>query len=170
MNHQLHELFRHNAWANAQVVARCKELDDAALNATTAGVYGSIFDTLWHLIGAEAGYLYRVSGLWPEYPWPRDERPTLDQLAERAALLATTWETFLSTDVDPDRLGEARGDEGEVFAVPASIFITQALHHGNEHRAQICTILGANGLGDLDVSVWEYALQTGRMTLKEQAS
>lgn len=166
MNHQLHELFRHNAWANQRVIDRCRELDADALNATAAGVYGSIFDTLWHLIDAETGYLFRVSGLWPEFPWSREEKPTLDQLAERAKVLATTWETCLSADIDSERLGEARGDEGEVFAVPASIFITQALHHGNEHRAQICTILGANGLGDLDVSVWEYALQTGRMKMK----
>ena len=170
MNHQLHELFRHNAWANAQTVARCKELDDAALNATAAGVYGSIIDTLRHLIDSEMGYLFRVSGLWPKRPWEYDEAASLGLLAERAALLATTWEAYLAADIDSERLGEARGDEGEVFAVPASIFITQALHHGNEHRAQICTILGANGLGDLDVSVWEYGFQTGRTWLKEPVS
>ena len=65
-----------------------------------------------------------------------------------------------------ERLGEARGDRGEVYAVRAGVFITQALHHGNEHRAHICTILGALGHEPPDVSAWEYALTHGRMTLK----
>jgi hypothetical protein len=53
-----------------------------------------------------------------------------------------------------------------VFAFRAGVDMTQALHHANEHRAHICTILGALGHEPPDVSAWEYALVTGRMTLK----
>jgi hypothetical protein len=60
-------------------------------------------------------------------------------------------------------LGEAYDDEGEVFAVRAGIFLTQALHHANEHRAHVCTILGALGHEPPEFSAWEYALATGRM-------
>jgi hypothetical protein len=90
----------------------------------------------------------------------------LDVLTERAAVLATTLEEFLAGEWDDERLGEARGEDGEVFAVAAGIFLTQALHHANEHRAHICTILGALGHEPPDVSGWGYALATGRMRLR----
>ena len=136
------------------------------MQATTPGTFGTIIATLRHLIDAEASYLFRLSGAWPAYPWRRDEPVGLDVLAQRAVVLATTWAQFLAGDVDSERLGEARGDKGEVFAVPAGVFITQALHHANEHRAHICTILGALGQEPPDVSAWGYALATGRSTLK----
>ncbi len=166
MGHGLHDLARHNAWATRQLVEYCRGLDEETLNATVPGTYGTIIETLRHIIDAEMGYLYRLTGAWSEYPWPRDETVGLDVLSERAAVLATVWEQFLAGEVDTERLGEARGDEGEVYAVPAGVFITQALHHANEHRAHVCTILGALGYEPPEVSGWEYANTSGRMTLK----
>ncbi len=166
MGHQLDDLFNHNAWATAQVIAYCQGLDEATLNATEPGVYGTIMETLRHIIDSEAGYLFRVSGAWPEYPWERDQVVALDVLSERADLLATTWTQYLAGGIDDAWLGEARGDNGDVFAVPAGIFITQSIHHANEHRAQICSILGSMGLEPPDVSAWGYSIESGRSWLK----
>src|SRR5918997_4960861 len=166
MGHGLHDLARHNAWATAQTLAFCQGLDEPTLHATVPGTYGTIIATLRHIIDAEASYLYRLTGAWPAHPWRGDDAVGLAVLAERAAVLATTWEHFLAGDVDSERLGEARGDRNEVFAVPAGVFITQALHHANEHRAHICTILGALGHEPPDVSAWGYADATGRSWLK----
>ena len=165
MGHGLHDLARHNAWATVQVLVFCRGLDEAALEATVPGTYGTIIETLRHMIDAEASYLFRLTGTWPAHPWRGDDAVGLDVLAERAAVLATTLERFLTGDWDSERLGEARGDEGEVFAVPAGVFLTQVLHHANEHRAHVCTILGALGHEPPDVSAWGYALATGRSTL-----
>ena len=169
MGHQLDDLFNHNAWATAQVIDYCRGLDESTLNATEPGVYGTIIETLRHTIDCEAGYLFRVSGAWPEYPWVRDEAVGLDILSERANLLADTWKTYLAGNVDSDKLGEAYGDEGEVFAVSGGVFITQSIHHANEHRAQICSILGSLGLEPPDVSAWGYAYEAGRSWLKTTA-
>ena len=166
MGHGLHDLARHNAWATGQVLAFCRELDGSTLEATVPGTYGTISETLRHMIDAEASYLVRLTGAWPAPPWRGDDAVGLDVLAERAAVLATTLERFLAGDWDSERLGEARGDEGEVFAVPAGVFLTQVLHHANEHRAHVCTILGALGHEPPDVSAWGYARVTGRSTLK----
>ena len=167
MGHALHDLARHNAWATAQVLECCRGLDEPTLHATVPGTYGTISATLRHLLRAEASYLYRLTGAWPAHPWPGDEAVGLDVLAERAATLAAVWERFLAGEVDTERLGEARGDAGEVFAVPAGVFLAQVFHHASEHRAQICTILGALGHEPPDVSAWGYAEATGRMTLKD---
>ena len=166
MGHGLDDLARHNAWATAQTLEVCRGVEEPALNATTPGTYGTIIETLRHVINSEASYLFRLTGAWSKYPWRRDEAVGLDVLAERAAMLAAVWEQFLAGDVDSERLGEARDSDTEVYAVRAGVFITQALHHANEHRAHICTILGALGYEPPDVSAWEYALTSGRMTLK----
>jgi hypothetical protein len=60
--------------------------------------------------------------------------------------------------------------DAEVFAVRAGVFITQTLHHANEHHAHIGTILGALGYEPPDVSAWGYALASGRMTPKPAPS
>lgn len=169
MGNGWHDLAGHHAWANAQLLAYCRGLDEATLAATVPGTYGSIIETLRHLIDSEASYLYRLIGAWSAHPWREDEAVGLDVLADRGAVLADTLERFLAGDWDDERQGEARGPDGVVFAVPAGVFLAQALHHANEHRAHVCTILGALGHEPPDVSAWGYALATGRMTPKPAA-
>ena len=166
MGQGLDDLARHNAWATSQVLAFCGELDESTLNATVPGTFGTIIEILRHLIDSESSYLFRLTGAWPALPWPKDDAVGIGVLTERAAILAPAFEQFVARDVDSERLGEARGDNGDVFAVPAGIFLTQTIHHANEHRAHICTILGALGYEPPDVSAWGYAFATGRSTLK----
>jgi uncharacterized damage-inducible protein DinB len=164
------DLARHNAWANQQLLTYCRDLDEETLNTTVPGTFGTIIETLRHIVSAEASYIYRLTGFQPGLQWREDREVGLDVLAERSTALSATLEEFLATDWDEERPGEARGDEGEVFAVPAAIFLTQAIHHANEHRAHICTILGAIGHEAPEVSAWEYAITTRRMTPKTPPS
>jgi uncharacterized damage-inducible protein DinB len=170
MGNRFRDLARHNAWATAQLLAYCRDLDEPSLQATVPGTYGTILQTLQHLVDSEASYLFRLTGAWPAHPWRGDKAVGLDVLAERAAVLASTCEQFLAGDWDSERLGEAYGDEGEVYAVPAGVFLAQLLHHANEHRAHVCTILGALGHEPPDVSVWGYADASGRSWRKSPAS
>jgi uncharacterized damage-inducible protein DinB len=166
MSNGFYDVAGHHAWATAQLLVFCQGLDEATLEATAPGTFGTIIETLRHMIDSEASYLFRLTGAWTERPWHGGEAVGLDVLAERAAVLSGTLERFLAGDWDTERLGEARGDEGEVFAVRAGVFLTQALHHANEHRAHVCTILGALGYEPPDVSAWGYADATGRSMLK----
>lgn len=160
-----YDIVSHHRWATAELLAACRGLDPAMLDATVPGTYGSIIATLCHIVDAEMSYVFRLTRAWPERPWQYDEAVGLDVLAERAALLAATLERFLEAGWDPDREGEARGDRGDVFAVAAGVFLTQLLHHANEHRAHVCTVLGAHGIEPPDVSAWGYAEATGRSRL-----
>jgi len=166
MAHGLDDLAGHNAWATEQVLAFCVGLDEATLNSTAPGTFGTIIELLRHIGDSEMSYLYRLTGAWSVRPWQEGEAVGLDTLMERALILADVFAEFADGDVDSELLVEDCGDDGEVFAVRAGIFLAQALHHANEHRAQICTILGTLGYEPPDVSAWGYALATGRMTLK----
>jgi uncharacterized damage-inducible protein DinB len=165
MGRGLHDLARHNTWATAQLLAFCRGLDEPTLRATVPGTFGTIIETLRHTIDSEMSYLVRLIGAESAHPWPRDEAVGLAVLTERAAVVATTWEHFLAGEVDSERPMEARGSNPERYTVPAGVLITQAMHHGSEHRAQICTILGALGYEPPDVSAWGYAFASGRATL-----
>ncbi len=127
---------------------------------------GTIIETIQHLIDSEGSYVCRLTGAWPAHPWKGDAYVGLDVLAERAVILGETLERFLSEPWDSDKLGEARGDDGKVFAVPAGVFLTQIFHHANEHRAHICTTLGVLGLDVPDVSAWGYSLAAERSWVK----
>jgi hypothetical protein len=45
--------------------------------------------------------------------------------------------------------------------LPLGIVIIQALHHGNDHRTHICTILGHHGIEYGEMDVWAYGDATG---------
>src|SRR5215211_4295946 len=61
-------LFAHNAWANLKLLSFCEHLSDAQLDATAIGCFGSIRDTLQHIVGAEVSYVERVNGKLPPQP------------------------------------------------------------------------------------------------------
>lgn len=165
MGHALDDLARHNIWATAQILTYCRTLDDESINSTVPGTYGTILATLRHIIDSECSYLFRLTGAWSELPWKWEDSYDFDILTDRADLLGRTLLDFLSNTVDTEKLGEARGDDGTVFAVPAGVFLTQIFHHANEHRAQIGTIIGSLGFEAPGVSAWEYSFETGRSTI-----
>jgi uncharacterized damage-inducible protein DinB len=49
----------------------------------------------------------------------------------------------------------ARGERPEL-AHATNLLFAQALHHGTDHRSQICTALSANGYEVPDIDVWSY--------------
>ena len=121
------------------------------------GTYGTILQTLRHLIDCEMNLLYRLLGreaALPWQPWNPNETTQFDVLTARAALLTPAWEEFLASDVDDER--PLPPDEGD-SPIPAGIIIAVVLYHGNEHRAHICTTLGALGHPPPDITPWAYA-------------
>jgi len=162
MNDGLIDAFRHNAWATRQLLEFCRELSPAQLEASATGVYGSPIDTFWHIVGAEAGYCYRLSGQRPEWDWRTDDTPSLAAIAARAEEMAGRWEAFLTEPFDAERLLRYQWEDEGQMDVPAGIVLAQALHHGNEHRTQIYTVLTELGLEPPEHGVWEFAVETGR--------
>jgi uncharacterized damage-inducible protein DinB len=164
MNDGLLDAFRHNAWATRQLLDVCRDLTPEQLRATTTGVYGSPIDTFWHIVGAEAGYCYRLSGQRPDWDWRSDDPPgSLDVIAARAEEMAGRWEAFLAEPFDAERLLRYTWEDETPMDVPAGIVLAQALHHGNEHRTQIGTVLTGLGIEPPEHGVWEFGAETGRI-------
>src|SRR6476660_2548206 len=103
MNDGLLDAFRHNAWSNRKMLAHCRALTPAQMEAAVVGVYGSIIATFWHIVAAEASYYSRLSGQQPAWDRRAKEPPSLDELTARAEEMAARWDAFLSTPFDAER-------------------------------------------------------------------
>jgi uncharacterized damage-inducible protein DinB len=157
-----YDLSRHHLWATKTLLDFCVTLDDATLLAVVPGTYGSIVDTLRHLVDSDVSYIYRLTGAWADHPWRDDIDVDIAVLKERAAISGTALIEFLDRPWDVDKIGVGHGDDGATFEIPAGVFLTQIFHHANEHRAQVCSALGAIGIEPPETSAWAYSMETER--------
>ena len=59
-------LFHHNLWANLRLLELCAALSSEQLDATISGAYGTIRDTLEHIIQGETFYPTLLTGSHPQ--------------------------------------------------------------------------------------------------------
>ena len=58
----LDDAFAHHVWATLRLLDTCRALNSEQLETTVEGTYGPILETLRHLVGADASYLYAATG------------------------------------------------------------------------------------------------------------
>jgi uncharacterized damage-inducible protein DinB len=162
MSSGLADPLRHNSWATRQLLAFCGALTPEQLEVSAEGTYGSILATLRHLVGAERRYRMRLAGETPE---PVDPTATagLDDLDRMMEQLSRSWDEMAAGEFAPDRvLSWTSTVSGARQEAAAGLLVAQALNHGNEHRAQIYTVLTTIGVEPPDLDAWSYGLATGR--------
>lgn len=155
MSEGLVELFRHNVWANERLFDACEGLSDAQLDATIVGTFGSIRDTLVHIVGAQERYVAALAEAGPvsvireRAPFPglvelRDGARTsgnalvgLAAQAQAGATVTTTW-------------------RGEEHTLPVWLLLVQAINHATEHRTHVSAILTQQGIEPPSFDGWSY--------------
>lgn len=158
----LADAFAHHAWATLRLIDACGQLAPEQLNASVPGIYGSIHATLNHLVASDSWYAFRCTG-GEVAPWD-DEEVQLDLPELRSAMerQAAAWEGLLERDLDPDAIIVARRDDGAEFRAPLGIRLAQVLHHGTDHRSQVCTVMTSLGIEPPAIDVWDYGAEAGR--------
>jgi uncharacterized damage-inducible protein DinB len=63
---------------------------------------------------------------------------------------------------DAERTFAYNWNDGNVRDVPAGVVLAQVIHHGSDHRSQICTILTTLGVTIPAMGLWDYAEVTNR--------
>jgi uncharacterized damage-inducible protein DinB len=160
------ELIRYNNWANAQVLAACLQLTREQLAASAPGAYGSIHVTLGHLIAAEAGYVWRMTGAGPRPPFRWEDRPDLPEIAAFAGPVADAL-LDAARRIPPTHLVHEEED-GQFMDYQARLLFIQAIQHGIEHRTNVTTILSGLGLPAPEVDGWGYLIShPDRFEMKE---
>ena len=147
-------LFSHHRWANLRLLECCAVLTTAQLDATIVGAFGSIRDTLQHIVLAEKSYFSRIS-TGKRYDRPEDAPPLT--LAEMAESLGATGAGLIewATKVQANDTVQIDWD-GEMRDVPKTILLIQAINHATEHRAQIMAILTQLGVEPPELDAWTY--------------
>src|SRR5512147_784295 len=74
------EFLYYNRWANLKLIDACCELTEVQLASSIPGSYGSIYDTLEHIIRAEAGYYRRLTGTRLDPPFSWGDHPSLAEI------------------------------------------------------------------------------------------
>ena len=166
MTHPMLRQLRHDVWATNRLIAHCRDLTAEQLHLSVPGTYGSVLRTLQHIVSSDEGYLVRLTGALLHEPLFRHEPEVgLDAIASHVPHVADAVERlFASGDLDGDRLirdTPARRPDQPRFEMNAWAPLTQFVHHGNDHRAQVCTTLSAHGIGSPDLQVWRYAMDLG---------
>jgi uncharacterized damage-inducible protein DinB len=163
-------IFQHNAWASLKLLDFCKALSDEQLDATTPGTYGTIRDTLLHLIYAEVSYVERVNGKRPPKLAPEDEEqfPGFKPLAD--AVRWTGDEMLqLALSAFTDTLVIERFPHGTEQYKLTDLMV-QAISHSIEHRTQISTIITHLGMEPPDMSGWQWMDERGEIKVTQFAA
>jgi uncharacterized damage-inducible protein DinB len=154
MNQISQEAYRYNKWANLHLLDVCAGLTPEQLQLTSPGTYGSIAATWLHLLSAEQRYIKNLGGSEQRIS-EKHEFPGIAALkteAERSGDELIQLSQSVDADVTIERTSP-RGRYRQKLWVP----LVQAIHHGNDHRTHICTILGDHGISYGDMDVWAYA-------------
>lgn len=159
----LRDGFGHHVWATLKLIDTCLSLTDAQLTTNAPGAYGPILETFRHIVGADASYLFVISG---GAALEIDEASmSLAELREVMVRDGEGWTALLATDLDPDRVVTRHRDDGSKSHAPLGVRLTQAVQHGTDHRSQIATALTSLGIEPPDIDVWAWADSQGRISV-----
>ncbi|MBX6342438.1 MAG: DinB family protein [Thermomicrobiaceae bacterium] len=157
----LREMFRYHVWATRTLIDHCAELPVELLDQTAPAAYGTVIDTLVHLLSADQRYLEVLTGEQVEPRIREGMRPPLADLRARLDAQAERWEAVLDRVAagDLDVTLPGRGSWPETPHA-TNLLLGQAIHHGDDHRTQITAILATAGRPAPDIDVWAYWLAT----------
>jgi uncharacterized damage-inducible protein DinB len=149
------ELFRHNQWANLRLLAACSGLSEEQLDASAAGTYGHIADTLVHILAAEERYVTQLTGNAPERPLRESAGfPGFGELEARAQASGDALIKIAERDPFAEVLHGSYQEEP--YSIRAVVPLVQAIHHATKHRTQVLTILSQQGIEPPDLSGWAF--------------
>ena len=158
----LGDAFAHHIWATLRLIDVCVSLTPEQLGTGVPGTYGSILETMRHLVGADASYLVALTA--GRVTTIEEERMDLGELRTAMEGNGVAWSELLAQDLDPDVDVVRHRDDGSQSLAPMGIRLAQVLHHGTDHRSQICTALTLLGVEPPAIDVWDFADQDGRLS------
>ena len=150
----LAEFIRYNNWANQQVLEACQKLNEEQLAAAMPGTYGTIRDTLEHIIEGEAFYVGLLTGNRPKPPFQWETKPGFTEMRDYAVRVGSALVDAIHQIHATSMVHEE--DQGNTFHYQALAIFIQVINHGVEHRTNITTILSAGQHTPPAVDGWGY--------------
>ncbi|HYM23255.1 MAG TPA: DinB family protein [Vicinamibacterales bacterium] len=147
-------LYEYGYWANGKILPVVAQLTPEQFTRQVAGSYGSVRNTMVHMMSAEWGWMDRCGGPPRGPALKADDYPTPATVIDRWRIVERDMRAFLAklTDADLDRSVEfAFGGPTHVRTVCQ--LLRHAANHGVHHRGQVALLLRALGVvpGNVDM-------------------
>ena len=146
--------FDYGYWANGKLFAVIAQLTPEEFTRPVAGSYGSIRNTMVHVLSTEAGWLDRCGGPKRGPRLKPEDFPTIDTLMQAWKRVEANVREFLATLQDEDlaRNAEYENNRGEKRSMPLGELMQHTSNHGVHHRGQVALLLRLLGRapGDFD--------------------
>lgn len=135
--------FEYDRWANARVLGVAEGLSQEALLKDLGSSFGSIRNTLAHIISAEWAWLERWNGTSPKAMLDPAQFSDVASLRARWKEVEQNLQAFLKA-LTPERLGadvNYLNLQGEPVALPLWQLMLHMVNHSSYHRGQVTTML-----------------------------
>lgn len=144
----LRELYNYNFWARDQQLTACAALSEEQFTRPLGSSFGSLRDTLAHLLGADWVWLQRFLGRSPQsVPWLKDAQ-TLESLRRHWQEIEVEMRAYLAT-LRPEALGAPltyQNFKGETWTYALWQCLAHLVNHGSYHRGQVTMALRQLGI------------------------
>ena len=151
----LQELYEYGDWANKRLFQVIARLSPDEFTRSVAGSYGSIRNTVVHVMSAEWGWLDRCGGKARGPRLNPDDYPTVESVVTQWANVERYIREFFAglTDADLDRSIEYAIGQSEKSVMPLGELMHHGAIHAVHHRGQVALLLRMLGQtpGNFDI-------------------
>ncbi len=143
----LERLYDYNYWANTKLLDVVSQLTPDQFTQSVAGSYGSIRNTLVHVLSAEWGWLDRCGGPKRGERLNPEDYPTVESLTGAWTRVEEYMCGFLSGLKDEDLTRDIKFamGSGPKHSIPLGDLLQHAAVHAVHHRGQVALLLRALG-------------------------
>ena len=136
-------LYEYDSWANARVLNACQSLSHEQFTRDLGNSFGSVRNTLVHILGAQMIWIARLTGGEPVGMPNPDGYPDLAAVRAKWAEVEPVLSSYVSgvTAEDAERMLEYRNLKGIQFRDPIGNILQHLANHGSYHRGQVTTLL-----------------------------
>jgi uncharacterized damage-inducible protein DinB len=167
-------LYAYNDWANQQILNQAEKLTSEQLRAPDEGSFGSIHDTLFHLMESEWLWL---DDIWRGRAVKRGgyadldlaDFPDLATIEARWSEVRAELQDFVAAltpdgENSPDQIIAYEGDAGAIRRRPLWLLMLHVVNHATQHRAEAAAMLTRTGHspGELDLTLYVWLREQGK--------
>ena len=151
-------LYRFSAWATARILDHAARLRADELAKPSGASFGTVRETLVHIMAAQLIWLSRWQGTSPTSLLDAREFPDVASIRARWSRLEADTQRFVAgvTDADLAKVVEYRNTRGERWAYPLWQQLVHQVNHATQHRGEVAAALTELGHspGDLDFLIF----------------
>src|SRR2546422_10046611 len=104
------DAFAHHVWATLRLIDACLALSAEQLGTAVTGTYGSILETMRHLVVGDSSYLIAMTG--KRAALVDEDQMDLPGLRVAMEGHGAAWSRLLARDLNPEDIFHERGEDG----------------------------------------------------------